>query len=264
VTSETSPLPGASNDPNPGQTGAPPPMFYTQPEPVLPATHKDVSIRPEWDFAFAANTNTVPVTVPEFPLVARHYPIMFLGPDLVPTIALGFNPQINLFVNAKGEWTFNHYVPAYIRRYPFILLGAEADDRLTLGIDVAGRSSKPGARPLFEGDKESQTLQQSITLCEQFHGAFVFTREFSAALKASGIVEERPLELEIVPGRPTNVGTFGRVIEEKFKELPDATVLDWYKRGFLYAVYFHLQSMNNWEMMVARNAILMQAASQVA
>ena len=177
------------------------------------------------------------------------------------TVASGFmviasrNPVTSVlflilaFVNASGL---------------FILLGAEADDRLTLGIDVAGRSSKPGARPLFEGDKESQTLQQSITLCEQFHGAFVFTREFSAALKASGIVEERPLELEIVPGRPTNVGTFGRVIEEKFKELPDATVLDWYKRGFLYAVYFHLQSMNNWEMMVARNAILMQAASQVA
>jgi hypothetical protein len=41
-------------------------------------------------------------------------------------------------------------------------------------------------------------------------------------------------------------------------------VLDWYKRGFLYAVYFHLQSMNNWEMLVARNAILMQAAAQVA
>jgi hypothetical protein len=189
-------------------------MFYTQPEPVLQASHKDVSIRPEWDFAFAANTNTVPVTVPEFPLVARHYPIMFLGPELVPTIALGFNPQINLFVNAKGEWTFNHYVPAYIRRYPFILLGAENDDRLTLGMDVAGRSSKPGSRPMFEAEKETETLKQGIALCEQFHGAYMFTRDFSKALKDAGIVEHRPLELEVVPGRTTNVGTFGRVIED--------------------------------------------------
>src|SRR6185295_1167002 len=80
---------------------APPPMFYTRPEPVRAESHVGVSIRPELDFSFAAHVNTVPVTLPEFMMVARHYPIMFLGPDLVPTAALGFNPQHNLFVNEK-------------------------------------------------------------------------------------------------------------------------------------------------------------------
>src|SRR5262245_17306840 len=63
---------------------APPPLFYTQPEPLLAGAHKDFKIRPEKDFSFAARTNTIPLTAPEFALASRHFPILLLGPDLIP------------------------------------------------------------------------------------------------------------------------------------------------------------------------------------
>ncbi|MSO73052.1 MAG: hypothetical protein EXQ84_05515 [Rhodospirillaceae bacterium] len=245
--SDTS-APPAAND------GMPPPMFYIQPEPLMPNVHKDLKIRPETDFAFAATTNTIPITVPEFPLVARHFPIMFLGPELVPTAAVGFNPDTNLFVDAKGQWERMSYIPAYVRRYPFILLGQDGDERLHLGVDSSARSAKEGARALFENDKETAAVPQALTFCEQFHNAFMVTREFSLAMKASGIVEERDLELELAPGQISKVGSFQRVSEEKFKALPDATILDWHKKGILHSVYFHLQSLNNWDMLLIKGA----------
>ena len=267
---------GASNGGSPGNgqsdmpfaseftTQAPPqaqsqptaPPFYRRPEPVLPATHRDMKIRPEFDFSFATNINTVPITVPEFTLASRHYPIMFLGPDLVPTVALGFNPQVNLFVDNNGTWAMGQYIPAYIRRYPFILLGTENDTQLHLGIDTGATSFKDGARALFEDGKESPALTNAITMCEQFHGAYMFTRDFSKALQDAGVVENRTLEIEVAPGRKVSVGSFGRITEEKFKQLSDATVLDWFKKGYLYAAYFHLQSMNNWDLLLQRNALL--------
>ena len=237
-------------------------MFYNRPEPVRAESHAGVSIRPELDFSFAAHVNTVPVTLPEFMMVARHYPIMFLGPELVPTAALGFNPQLNLFVNANGEWAIGQYVPAYVRRYPFILLGAEGSDLLHLGFDGVAVSGKPGARPLFENGEQSATTKEAVEMCEQFHQAYAFTRDFSKALLDAGIIEERQLEIETSPGQKVKIGSFKRVSEEKFRLLPDATVLDWFKKGYMYGIYFHLQSMNNWELLLARNAMAAQAASQ--
>ncbi len=242
----------------------PPPMFYSRPEPVRAENHSGVSVRPEMDFSFAAHVNTVPVTLPEFMMAARHYPIMFLGPELVPTAALGFNPQLNLFVNSNGEWAMGQYIPAYVRRYPFILLGAEGSDVLHLGIDGPAVSAKPGARPLFENGEQTAATKQAVELCEQFHQAYMFTRDFSKALADSGIIEERQLEVETSPGQKTQLGAFKRVSEDKFRQLPDATVLDWFKKGYMYGIYFHLQSMNNWELLMARNALVAQAASQVA
>lgn len=237
-----------------------PPMFYSRIEALVPTVHKDFKIRPETEFGFAAKTNTVPLTVPEFSLAARHYPIMLLGDDLVPTAALGFNPEQNLFVNDKGEWELGLYVPAYVRRHPFILLGGGTDERLTLGIDAAAASSKDGARPLFKDDgKETEAVTQALDFCDQFHNAYLFTREFSAALKKADIVDERALEVELSPGKRSTIGSFKRIDEEKFKALPDSLILEWRKIGFLHAVYFQLQSMNNWDLLLARNGMLATA-----
>ncbi len=228
------------------------PLFYTEPMPVAASLQPDWKIRPEHDFTFAARANTVPLTAPEFMMAARHFPIIFLG-DAVPTAVLGFQPNTNLFVDRDGYWERGAYVPAYIRRYPFILLGQQGDEMLRLGIDRAGRSSKADARPLFEDGKETPVVKQAVELGEQFHNAHMYTRDLSAALKAADLIEESTLQAEVEPGKVESIATFKRVSEEKFRQLPDATVVEWWKKGYMHAVYFHLQSMNNWEMLMMRN-----------
>jgi len=228
------------------------PIFYTEPMPVAPSLQADWKIRPEFDFAFAARTNTVPLTAPEFMMAARHYPIIFLG-DVVPTCVMGFQPNTNVFVDREGNWERGVYIPAYVRRYPFILLGQAEEDQLRLGIDRAGRSSKAEARTLFEDGKETPVIKQAVEMGEQFHNAHMYTRDFSAALKAANIVDETTLQMEVAPGKVEPVATFKRVSEDKFRQLPEATITEWWKKGFMHAVYFHLQSMNNWEQIMLRN-----------
>lgn len=238
----------AANSAPPGAV----PIFYTEPMPVAASLQPDWKIRPEHDFTFAARANTVPLTAPEFMMAARHFPIIFLG-DIVPTCVLGFQPNSNLFVDREGQWERGAYVPAYIRRYPFILLGQTGDETLRLGIDRAGRSSKPDARALFEDGKETPIIKQAVEMGEQFHNAHMYTRDLSAALKAADVMEESTLQAEVEPGKMEPIASFKRVSEEKFRQLPEATILDWWKKGFMHAVYFHLQSMNNWEMLMLRN-----------
>jgi hypothetical protein len=229
-----------------------PPMFYDQPVPLSAAEHGKIKIRPEFDFSHAAKSNAVPITAPEFVLAARNYPIIFVGDGLIPTAALGFQPDDNLYVSANGEWDRFTYVPAYVRRFPFILLGEQGAERLRLGIENTAASTKADARTLFEGDKESEVVRAALSMCEQFHQAYLFTREFSQALKDAKLVEERTLDVNLADGQKMNVGTFNAVNEDKFKALPDATVLDWKKKGFLHSVYFHLQSLNNWDALLAK------------
>jgi hypothetical protein len=229
-----------------------PPMFYDKPAALSAGAHGKVNIRPEFDFTHAMKTNAVPVTAPEFVMAARNYPIIFVGEGLIPTAALGFQTEENLFVSEGGEWDRFTYVPAYVRRYPFILLGEQGAERLQLGIDETAVSKKADARALFNGEKETETVTAALSMCEQFHQAYMFTREFSKAMAESKLVEERTLDVQLANGEKMNVGTFMAVNEEKFKELPDATVLDWKKKGFLHAVYFHLQSLNNWDTLLAK------------
>ena len=153
-----------------------PPLFYNRPAPVSAMAHRTLKIRGELDFSFAQKTNAVPITLPEFVVAARNYPIIFIGDELVPTVALGLRAEDNLFVNVKGEWEPGQYIPAYCRRYPFILLGGAEDERLQLGIDETAGSGKADARALFEGEaesevKETEVARGAIQLCEEFHGA---------------------------------------------------------------------------------------------
>ncbi len=64
----------------------------------------------------------------EFAVAARHYPIVFSNsaPHL-PVTVCGLQTGSNAFVGNDNRWTQGCYVPAYVRRYPFILMeNAEA------------------------------------------------------------------------------------------------------------------------------------------
>ena len=229
-----------------------PPLFYTEPTPVTAETHKDFKIQRERDYSFAKDTNAVPVTTPEFVLAARHYPIVFVGKQMVPTVALGFRPDQNLFVSDDGEWERRCYIPAYVRRYPFILLGKEEDERLQLGVDNMAKSDHADARLLFDGGKETQVVTDALELCQQFHGAYQATDEFSQMLASSDLVEERNIELDLPNDEKLNIGAFSSISEQKLREAPDEKILEWRNKGWLAAMYFHVASLNNWELLMDR------------
>ena len=243
------------------QTTAPenqpaPPLFYKRPVPLRGTVHTDFKVRPDNHFEFAAGVNSLPISTPEFVLASRHYPIIFIGDEKpVPLAVVGINPDTNLYIDEDGYWEVGQYVPAYVRRYPFILLNdGGPDGKAGLGIDEEGGvSTHPDARVLFPNgeavDQENppEVIKEALGLCEQFHGAFLQTEQVIAHIHEAGVLEDRSLGIRDDDGKERDIGQFKAINEDKFKELPDATINEWRKNGALSAAYFHLASLNNWD-----------------
>jgi hypothetical protein len=108
------------------------PMLYDQLEPLNSGQHAKLKIRRMSGIPQLAQTHAIPLTIDEFGLAQRHYPIIFsVGEDSVPLALMGLNEGVNTFIGDDGRmFDAATYVPAYLRRYPFLLarLNPESDD----------------------------------------------------------------------------------------------------------------------------------------
>jgi hypothetical protein len=114
------------------------PMLYRAIEPLNVTQHGKMKVRPVLDMSEAARTHAIPLTVDEFSLVQRHYPIVFsIGEKPIPIALMGLNENVNVFLEADGRpLDSSLYIPAYIRRYPFLLARIRPDsDELSLCFD---------------------------------------------------------------------------------------------------------------------------------
>ena len=108
------------------------------------------------------------------------------------------------------------------------------------------------ARILFDGEKETSVLTEALELCEQFHGAYEATSEFSDMLAASDLMEDRSLEINLPNEETLSIGSFSSISEQKFRQSPDEKIIEWRSKGWLSAMYFHVMSLNNWELLMDR------------
>ena len=97
------------------------PLFYKRPMPLDATSHAALGLRKEFGLNFTRGVNAVPVNLIEMPQVCHYYPIAF-SPDATgtPVAILGLRDNENLFLGKDGQWAEEAYIPAYIRRYPFI------------------------------------------------------------------------------------------------------------------------------------------------
>src|SRR5262245_41509961 len=97
------------------------PQFYRNPVPLDPVRHAKAGLKNRDDFGFARGTNAIALTGAEFASAARAYPIVFsAAAPVVPFAVVGLRDGDNLFLDAAGNWREDTYIPAYVRRYPFI------------------------------------------------------------------------------------------------------------------------------------------------
>ncbi|PWR24137.1 SapC family protein [Zavarzinia aquatilis] len=228
------------------------PLFYERPEILDSGRHGTIALQPLTDFGFARKTNSLPVTAEEFFEMAGHYPIVFVpGAEAAPVVVIGLGGDHNLFVEADGRWAQGHPVPAYVRRYPFILFEPKGGERLPLCVDMAagviGEKAEGGeGEPLFDGAGPTAVAKHALAFCEDYQRQIVATRALSAALMEADLLVERKITIAAgAGGRHEMVGLL-IVDEEKFNALPDDTVLAWRRNGYLAAVYAHLLSMRRW------------------
>jgi hypothetical protein len=233
-------------------TQTPPlPLFYSQITPLDAQKHAGWGLKSGLDLSFAKNTHAVPVNMIECPQLAAHYPIVF-SPDTAatPVAVMGLRDGENLFVTNQGQWIEpDAYIPAYIRRYPFLLAAVTGTDQLTLCIDNVPTVVDPHhGTAFFKPDAQASDLtQNALEFCKSFHAATLQTIEFSSALHQAGLLVERSAEIPLPGGQPPiKFGGFRIVDESKLANLPDATWLEWRKKGYVPALYACLMATGRW------------------
>jgi hypothetical protein len=195
-------------------------------------------------------THAVPVTVDEFALLQRHYPIVFsVGGDPVPLALMGLNEGSNVFLDATGlPHDQSIYVPAYMRRYPFLLARLRPDsDELSLCFDpTSGAVGEfDEGEPLFNGSEPSEATKAVLAFCEQFETAGQRTSAFIQELKTSDLLMDG--EVAIQPegaAQPFVYRGFRMVDEEKLRNLRGDELRKMNQSGMLALIYAHLFSLS--------------------
>jgi len=225
------------------------PLLYRNLEPVNRQNHGDKKMRQIDTIADIGSTHAIPVTVDEFMLAGRFYPIIFSAGDApVPLALMGLHEGTNTFFDNDGRLTENNiYVPAYIRRYPFMLARLSQDsDQLSLCFDpTAGAVGDfDDGAPLFDGEEPSARTNEILGFCEQFEQAGQRTTAFMQELKQMDLVMEG--EVAIQPEgseQPFIYRGFQMIDEQKFRDLSGDKLRKMNQSGMLSLVMAHLFSL---------------------
>lgn len=225
------------------------PLFYNNLIPLTSDLHADWGLVQRDNLAFARATHAIPITVDEFMLAQRHYPIVFSDQgEGVPLALVGLQEGQNLFIDETGQWKQSAYIPAYVRRYPFLLARLTEDaDLLSLVLDdTAGAIAPDGAEKLFDADKQAtEAVKGILQFCEQFEQAVTRTKSFMEEVNKLGLLMDGQAQLQ-APGQPepARFSGFKMIDEQKLQNIRGDQARKMVQNGMMGLVYAHLFSLS--------------------
>ena len=249
-------------------------MFYSQPEPLNPQAHAGLGVNwTDKPFAFVTKSHAVPVTVTEFAAAGLSYPVVFVGENKTPLAVMGLRDGQNLFVSDEGMFRMDVYIPAFIRRYPFVFAADDKSERFVLCVDRAAPfiSDKPDM-PFFVDGQPSEYTQNAMKFCNDFETERRRTEQFVQLLKDLDLFEIKeanftPQNPDGTPGQVAKLADYYAVSEEKLKALPADKFIELRDNGALQQIYAHLHSLLGWDKLIAtalQRAQATQGAGQPA
>ena len=225
------------------------PLFYNDLAPLNLRDHANWKARAADKATWMIGQHAIPLTVEEFPQAARHFPIIFAsGENPVPLALMGLNEGINVFVDAEGNVAPNTYVPAYARRYPFLLAKLTPDTTdLSLCFDASTNllGDFEDGEPLFTGEEPSEATRNVLQFCEQFEQAGQRTQTFVEELTKHDLLMDGEAAIQQTGvEQPFVYRGFQMVNEEKLNELRGDQLRKIQKSGLLPLLYAHLFSLS--------------------
>jgi hypothetical protein len=224
------------------------PQFYQRTIPLSRDFHSDYTISPSpGGYGFAASAQTVLLATVECFDACREYPVIFAPAStgaIVPLALLGLEDGENLFVNTKGKW-LGSYIPAYIRRYPFITTDG-IDGPMTVCLDESFDGfNRSNGIPLFESDGPSQKLQEIMVFLKDYFLQMKETESFCATLANAGLFRQIDVQANLVDGRSYALNGMLVVDEQKLIQLPDMDIVRLFRNGMMSLITAHFISLRN-------------------
>lgn len=228
-------------------------FLWSRPEVLSREEHAGLGLSPApQPFAFSAKCRGIPLTTTEFRTAQAYFPIVFTeGETTVPLAVVGLQDEVNLFVDADGNWADNTYVPAYLRAHPFAL-ARTGGDRVALVLDRDAPSvSDTPELPFFDGDKLTDAIQQRVDFCRAYDAETQRTQEFCKRLVDLDVLTMQSMRQE---GAEQDLVRFRALDAEKVSQLDAALVDELFRDGTLASITAHLFSLDRWGEILRRHS----------
>lgn len=235
-------------------------MIYEQVVPVSSQQHRELSVEAGVPYEFARELRAVPLVAQEIPFCSLEYTVVFApsGKDgeVIPFVVLGVQENENLYVSKEGDWTAK-YIPAFIRRYPFVFAANEDRTKFTLCIDETWQGcNKEGRGEKLFDDEGNKTpfIDRLLKFNEEYQKNSMLTEVFCKKLQELDLLDTREASITLQGGEQVKLSGFMVVNREKLTKLPPEALSEMAKNGALELTYAHLLSMNNLGMVASRIA----------
>lgn len=216
-------------------------------QPLSFAKHSQIKIKNLTNFVHAKEQQVVPLIVQEFLAASVEMPIVFVknteNGAFQSVALLGFKPQENVFYSEE-KW-LGGYLPALITHHPFALAPTENDEN-QLQVIIKEDShlvSLQEGDALFEsnGQETEYTKKRKSALGQYFEHTRT-TRAFIALLTDLHLLDQQKLTIDLNGDKVVLDGVY-LVNEKKLNALSNEDFLVLRERGYLAAIYSHLNSL---------------------
>ena len=236
------------------------PLFFNDLMPLNSQDHKNYRTRSIDSAPWLAKAHAIPLTVDEFVQAQRHYPIVFsTGDNPLPLALMGLNEGVNTFVDDAGKVNEPVYIPAYIRRYPFMLAKLQQDATdLSLMFDPTSEAVgefDEGERLFDDEGNKTAAVDRILEFCQHFEQSAQRTQAFLTELKNSDLLMDGEVAIQREgEDKPFVYRGFKMVDQEKLREVGAEKLAEWNKNGLLMLIHAHIYSLELMRTIFSRQA----------
>ena len=223
-------------------------IFYEQAVPVSKQQHANYALETGQKYDFARETNSVPLMAVEFPHAVAEYTIVFAGNEeaIMPVVILGVQGDKNLYVADDGSWDAK-YIPAFVRRYPFVFSSTDNGGTFTLCLDEshAGWNQEGRGQRLFDDEGgTTKYLDGILNFLQEYQAQFQRTAAFCEKIKKFDLLEPAQAQVKLRTGSQISLTGFMAVNRDKLKALSGDQLAELAKTDELELLFTHLASMS--------------------
>ena len=236
---------------------SPLPLFYKDLMPLNSRDHAAWSSRITENATWMVGQHAIPLTAEEFVHASRHFPIVFsVAENPVPLGLMGLNEGVNTFFEEDGKLSTPIYVPAYARRYPFMLAKLTQDtEELSLCFDPTSDlvGEFEGGTALFDGDQPSESCKATLDFCRNFEEAGFRTQSFVDELVKHNLLMDGEVSIQQAGNdQPFVYRGFKMIDQEKLRDLRGDVLRTMNQNGMLALIFAHLFSLEHMSEVFAR------------
>lgn len=223
------------------------PPLYNEVVPLAPENHLDLGMKSGIGYDFALNTNSFAIAIEEFSAVQQHYPILFTDTSTpMPAAFMSIEGDTNPYVQPDGTWRSDCYIPAYVRRYPFLLIRAnkDSDDFALCFEQGAPHFGKDAEGKFFDGEGSTKLTKSILEFCVDYEKSLDKTRHICERLSDLELFTNPVIKLS-KGGKSVQLKGFKTVDEQKLRKLPTDDLANLVASGVMAAIYAHLFSLRN-------------------